>query len=120
MYLFFSVVPIARGICEYSFGIYSNGPCEKYYTKCVYGEPVDEPCTPGLAYDERSRSCNWPDLMEYCNPEGNLNIPCVGTSAIVFVKQSMSEGQSVGYIYCKRRTILFPDALLINFLLQRW
>lgn len=68
------MVPIARGICEYSFGIYSNGPCEKHYTKCVYGEPVAEPCTPGLAYDERTHSCNWPDLLEYCNPEGNLSL----------------------------------------------
>ncbi|KAK3857032.1 hypothetical protein Pcinc_036691 [Petrolisthes cinctipes] len=72
----FELAPIARGICEYSFGIYSNGPCEKYYTKCVYGETIDEPCTPGLAYDKRTHSCNWPDLMEYCNPEEVVGFKC--------------------------------------------
>lgn len=65
-----SVTPIARGICEYAFGIFSNGACETYYTKCAYGEPEEFPCTPGLAYDERIHGCNWPDLLEYCVPEG--------------------------------------------------
>lgn len=64
------VTPIGNGICEYSFGLFSRGACETYYAKCVYGEPIDEPCIPGLAYDERIHGCNWPDLLEYCNPEG--------------------------------------------------
>merc|ERR1711970_904882 len=57
-------VPIARG------------PCEQYYTKCEYGEPIDEPCTPGLAYDGENRVCNWPDLIEYCVPEEVVGFRC--------------------------------------------
>ncbi|XP_050692011.1 protein obstructor-E-like [Eriocheir sinensis] len=70
------VIPLARGACEYSFGLFSQGPCETYFTKCVYGEPIDEPCTPGLAYDERIHGCNWPDLLEYCNPEEVVGFKC--------------------------------------------
>jgi len=72
----FELEPLNHGICEYSFGIYSNGPCETYYTKCVYGEQLAEPCTPGLAYDDRTHSCNWPDLLEYCNPEEVVGFKC--------------------------------------------
>merc|ERR1712121_155927 len=68
--------PIARGPCEYAFGIFAGGPCEQYYTKCEYGEPIDEPCTPGLAYDERIHGCNWPDLIEYCVPEEVVGFRC--------------------------------------------
>jgi len=69
-------VPIARGPCEYAFGIFAGGPCEQYYTKCEYGEPIDEPCTPGLAYDGENRVCNWPDLIEYCVPEEVVGFRC--------------------------------------------
>jgi len=69
-------LPIARGPCEYAFGIFTAGPCEQYYTKCEYGEPIDEPCTPGLAYDERLHACNWPDLLEYCVPEEVVGFRC--------------------------------------------
>ncbi|XP_071546404.1 protein obstructor-E [Panulirus ornatus] len=70
------VTPIGKGICEYAFGIFSAGACETYFVKCVYGEPIDEPCTPGLAYDERIHGCNWPDLLEYCDSEKIVGFQC--------------------------------------------
>ncbi|XP_045118634.1 protein obstructor-E-like [Portunus trituberculatus] len=70
------LTPLGNGICEYSFGIYSNGACETDYTLCTYGEPKYEPCTPGLAYDERIHGCNWPDLMEYCVPQDIVGFEC--------------------------------------------
>jgi len=70
------LTPIARGICEYSFGLFSAGACETFYTQCTYGEPEDQPCTPGLAYDERIHGCNWPDLLEYCVPEDVVGFRC--------------------------------------------
>merc|ERR1712002_598177 len=68
--------PIGRGPCEYAFGLFAAGDCEQYYTKCEYGEPIDEPCTPGLAYDFRIHGCNWPDLIEYCVPEEVVGFRC--------------------------------------------
>ena len=65
------MVPVNAGICEFAFGIYPYGPCETSYAKCKFAEPIDVPCIQGLAYDEVSRTCNWPDLMEHCNPERN-------------------------------------------------
>merc|ERR1712142_183257 len=70
------LTPIARGICEYSFGLFKAGACETFYTQCTYGEPVDEPCTPGLVYDERTHGCNWPDLLKDCVPEDVVGFRC--------------------------------------------
>ncbi|KAL7638296.1 UNVERIFIED_CONTAM: hypothetical protein RMT77_010860 [Armadillidium vulgare] len=70
------LIAIRSGECEYSFGIFSVGPCESYYNKCEYGEAVANPCTPGLAYDDRIHGCNWPDLLETCNPEEFVGFKC--------------------------------------------
>ncbi|XP_076065207.1 protein obstructor-E-like [Oratosquilla oratoria] len=70
------VVPIAETGCQYSFGLFSAGPCEDFYTKCEYGVPTDIPCTRGLAYDERIHTCNWADQMEYCDPEKLVGFKC--------------------------------------------
>ena len=66
------MVSIGRGPCEYAFGIFGVGACETYYNECEYGEPIAQPCTPGLVYDERIHGCNWPDLLETCVPEGSF------------------------------------------------
>ena len=56
------------GACPYSFGLFPSGEgCTDYFVKCAYGEPQPELCTEGLAYDERTHSCNWPDLMPECS-----------------------------------------------------
>lgn len=59
--------------CEYQFGIYPiSKECSTTYIKCAFGEPIQQECDAGLAYDERIHGCNWPDqLLEICNPEGN-------------------------------------------------
>ncbi|KAG7176404.1 obstructor-E-like 3, partial [Homarus americanus] len=69
------LTPLGQGNCEYQFGLYAGGPCETYFLKCVYGNPIDEPCTPGLVYDEKIHGCNWPDLVEYCNPSAAKFLP---------------------------------------------
>lgn len=71
-----SVVPISSPGCEFRFGIYpeSNG-CSTKYVKCADGYPNVQDCEPGLAYDERIKKCNWPDLLlDICNPEGTNHV----------------------------------------------
>ena len=73
--IFFSFLidtPISSPGCEYQFGIYPIGQeCNTNFVKCEFGVPLPEPCLPGLVYDERIHTCNWPDmLLEKCNPEG--------------------------------------------------
>lgn len=73
MYNFFiPVTPYSTPGCEYQFGIYpDSAECSTSYIKCAFGVPHQEPCTPGLVYDERIHGCNWPDLLQpFCNPEG--------------------------------------------------
>lgn len=71
-----SVVPISSPGCEFRFGIYaeSNG-CSTKYVKCADGYPNVQDCEPGLAYDDRIKKCNWPDLLlDICNPAGTNHI----------------------------------------------
>jgi hypothetical protein len=71
----FAVTPISTPGCEYLFGIYpESAQCSKNYIKCAYGVPHTTPCEPGLAYDDKTHSCNWPDLLDYCSPEGNSHM----------------------------------------------
>lgn len=65
------MVPLSTPGCEFQFGIYAEAPCSPNYYKCAFGVVHPEPCEAGLAYDERTHSCNWPDLMleQGCNPE---------------------------------------------------
>lgn len=69
---FFLATPISSPGCEYAFGVYAEShECSTSYIKCAYGEPHQQNCEPGLAYDDRLHGCNWPDqLLEICNPEG--------------------------------------------------
>ena len=71
-FFIFSATPISSPGCEYAFGIYPDShDCSTSYIKCAYGEPHQQQCEAGLAYDERIHGCNWPDqLLEICNPEG--------------------------------------------------
>ncbi|KAK6637067.1 hypothetical protein RUM43_010741 [Polyplax serrata] len=70
--------PISTPGCEYQFGIYPTGSgCDTNYLKCEFGVPVSEPCLPGLVYDERIHTCNWPDMyLEKCNPEEIVGFKC--------------------------------------------
>lgn len=74
----FSVTPDPsrqpESVCEYSFGLFKpSADCDIFYYRCAYGEAEEVACEKGLAYDDRSHSCNWPDLMLDigCEPESN-------------------------------------------------
>ncbi|PZC74956.1 protein obstructor-E [Helicoverpa armigera] len=72
------LVPLSSPGCEFQFGIYPDSDeCSTSYIKCAYGIPEQEPCTPGLVYDERIHGCNWPDLLQpFCNPEAVVGFKC--------------------------------------------
>ncbi|GAB6021812.1 hypothetical protein CHUAL_004386 [Chamberlinius hualienensis] len=69
--------PISNDYCPYMWGIYPVGPeCATQYYKCVDGQPLETPCDPGLVYDDRSHSCNWPDLLLNCDSETVIGFKC--------------------------------------------
>lgn len=72
------VVPISSPGCEYKFGIYPESPsCSTNYIKCEHGYPHALECEPGLAYDDKIKKCNWPDLLlDQCNPEAIIGFKC--------------------------------------------
>ena len=65
-----------ESVCEYSFGLFkpTASECDIFYYRCAYGEAEEVACEKGLAYDDRSHSCNWPDLLLDigCEPESIL------------------------------------------------
>ncbi|CAG2063663.1 unnamed protein product, partial [Timema podura] len=76
--LLISDVPISSPGCLYQFGIYpESASCSTNYIKCESGVAHQTPCEPGLAYDDKTHSCNWPDLLlDTCNPEAILGFKC--------------------------------------------
>ena len=59
--------------CEYAFGIFkASAGCDLFYYRCAYGEAEEVACEKGLAYDDRTHTCNWPDLL--------LDVGCVPES----------------------------------------
>lgn len=70
--------PFSTPGCEYQFGIYPiSKECSTHYIKCAFGEPHQEECDIGLAYDERIHGCNWPDqMLDTCNPEAVVGFKC--------------------------------------------
>lgn len=74
----FADTPISTHGCEYLYGIYEEAPgqCSTYYIKCADGVPHQEGCDAGLAYDARIHGCNWPDLLEQCEPEAVVGFKC--------------------------------------------
>ncbi|XP_013098826.1 protein obstructor-E [Stomoxys calcitrans] len=70
--------PVSTPGCEYQFGIYPvSKECSTTYIKCAFGEPIEQECDAGLAYDERIHGCNWPDqLLDKCNPEAVVGFKC--------------------------------------------
>lgn len=95
----FSATPISSPGCEYAFGIYpESADCSTSYLKCAYGEPHQQQCDAGLAYDERIHGCNWPDqLLHICNPEGNISSD-EAHSKCLFIA-------NVDLVICSRRRI---------------
>ncbi|KAK3928148.1 Protein obstructor-E [Frankliniella fusca] len=74
----YELVPLSTPGCEFQFGIYAEAPCSTNYYKCAFGVVHPESCEPGLAYDDRTHSCNWPDLLleQGCNPEQIVGFKC--------------------------------------------
>ncbi|NP_001165854.1 cuticular protein analogous to peritrophins 3-D1 precursor [Nasonia vitripennis] len=72
------LTPLSSPGCEYQFGIYPDSDsCSTTYIKCAYGEPHQAHCDAGLAYDDKSHTCVWPDqLIPYCNPEAVVGFKC--------------------------------------------
>ncbi|XP_046985596.1 protein obstructor-E [Schistocerca americana] len=72
------LTPISTPGCLYQFGIYpDSAQCSTTYVKCAFGVPHQTPCEPGLVYDDKTHSCNWPDLLlDQCNPEAVVGFKC--------------------------------------------
>lgn len=95
------VTPISTPGCLYRFGIYPESvECSSNYIKCAHGVPHTTPCEPGLAYDDKTHSCNWPDLLlDFCNPEGNTRVSYIKSSNTSFDPLTVSRDGVVTYWY---------------------
>jgi len=58
--------PISTPHCDYLHGVFPDPlSCEVFYS-CWAGEATKYECGPGLAYDRRSRICEWSDKVTEC------------------------------------------------------
>lgn len=67
--------PIPSPDCPWQFGVFPSGNCIQYF-KCQFGVANLTDCGPGLAYDDLTHSCNWPDLVDGCDSEAIVGFRC--------------------------------------------
>ncbi|KAJ6223244.1 hypothetical protein RDWZM_001789 [Blomia tropicalis] len=62
--------------CATSHGYFADREdCRKFYA-CDDGRAFAMSCPLGLAYDELTGTCNWPDMVEGCRGEEMLRFTC--------------------------------------------
>ncbi|KOC60452.1 Chondroitin proteoglycan-2 [Habropoda laboriosa] len=73
--------PIPAEHCDWLYGIFGHETsCTRYWT-CWNGTATEQLCIGGLLYNERARSCDWPENVEgcqkhpLCNDDANGNVP---------------------------------------------
>ncbi|XP_060812712.1 protein obstructor-E-like [Bombus pascuorum] len=73
--------PIPADHCDWLYGIFGHETsCTRYWT-CWNGTATEQLCIGGLLYNERARSCDWPENVEgcqkhpLCNDDANGNVP---------------------------------------------
>ena len=58
--------PIPAEHCDWLYGIFGHETsCTRYWT-CWNGTATEQLCIGGLLYNERARSCDWPENVEGC------------------------------------------------------
>ncbi|XP_023174957.2 protein obstructor-E isoform X1 [Drosophila hydei] len=64
--------------CPRQFGFYPNGDETKcgVYRNCAHGVASLTKCPEGLAFNEETYQCDWPDLVANCNAEAYLGFNC--------------------------------------------
>ncbi|XP_055925408.1 protein obstructor-E-like [Argiope bruennichi] len=67
--------PISTPGCPYRFGIFPSGSCTQYI-RCAWGEPNITDCEEGLAYNDDTHSCIWPDQVPGCDSEAIVGFKC--------------------------------------------
>lgn len=69
----FAEPPIATEECPHQYGYYRVGDefnCGQF-KNCVNGRSFVFDCPKGLAFNEATYRCDWPDQVDSCNAEGN-------------------------------------------------
>ncbi|XP_066990138.1 protein obstructor-E isoform X2 [Macrobrachium rosenbergii] len=61
--------PISTPHCPYLFGIFPDPDDCAVFWSCWDGEASRYACAPGLAYDRKSRVCNWMDNIAECKQQ---------------------------------------------------
>lgn len=68
--------PLSAPHCPRLWGMYAHETdCTKFWN-CVDGHAHSFYCPEGLAYNQYSAHCDWPDLVDGCSPEAMFNFHC--------------------------------------------
>ncbi|XP_046669914.1 protein obstructor-E-like [Homalodisca vitripennis] len=70
--------PQPTEVCPHQFGYYKVGDAENcgQFMICASGVGYTFDCPDGLAFNEYSLRCDWPDQVETCNAEAYLGFSC--------------------------------------------
>ncbi|KAF2881264.1 hypothetical protein ILUMI_24909 [Ignelater luminosus] len=70
--------PQATEDCPHQYGYYRLGDAANcgQFKNCVDGRGYTFDCPEGLAFNEESYRCDWPDQVKTCDPEAYLGFTC--------------------------------------------
>lgn len=72
--LFFAEPPLSSEHCPRLYGLYAHeSDCSRFW-KCAEGHAFAFHCPEGLAYNEYSAHCDWPDQVENCDSECKFSL----------------------------------------------
>lgn len=68
----FSEPPQSTRDCPRSYGYFKLGDAKNCgnFMNCVQGRGFNFECPLGLAFNELTLHCDWPDMVPSCDPEG--------------------------------------------------
>ncbi|KAK9511564.1 hypothetical protein O3M35_000196 [Rhynocoris fuscipes] len=73
--------------CPHQFGYYLLGDANNcgQYLNCANGEGYVFTCPEGLAFNDVSLRCDWPDLVQTCSAEGQSSIITFNTHILTAI-----------------------------------
>jgi len=96
--------------CPRQFGFYRIGDAEHCgtYMNCAHGVGKKTTCPEGLAFNEKSYKCDWPDETDDCDPEAFLGFTCpdpivrtTNTQGAELLRYYRNEDSCVKYYVCE-------------------
>lgn len=91
--------------CPHQFGYYRLGDSKNcgQFMNCANGRGFVFDCPEGLAFNQATYQCDWPDLVAECDAEGKINL-------VKFIEKEISHIKHWNYLNTLEKYISFSHS----------